>query len=60
MILAPTVREGAFGAQPHQGVTMPTISRLLETALYVEDLERSAQFYQKVFGFESIGGTASD
>jgi catechol 2,3-dioxygenase-like lactoylglutathione lyase family enzyme len=37
---------------------MPSISRLLETALYVEDLERSARFYQQVFGFSSLeGGT---
>ena len=29
---------------------MATISRLLETALYVADLARSAQFYQQVLG----------
>jgi catechol 2,3-dioxygenase-like lactoylglutathione lyase family enzyme len=33
---------------------MPNISRLLETALYVEDLERSARFYQHVLGFEPV------
>ena len=35
---------------------MPSIARLLETALYVEDLERSVRFYQDVFGFESMEG----
>lgn len=28
----------------------PTVSRILETALYVEDLERSARFYTEVIG----------
>jgi catechol 2,3-dioxygenase-like lactoylglutathione lyase family enzyme len=36
---------------------MSSISRLLETALYVEDLERSARFYQQVLGFGSVEGT---
>lgn len=36
---------------------MPSISRLLETALYVEDLERSARFYQQVLGLAPIVGT---
>lgn len=39
---------------------MAPISRLLETALYVEDLERSAKFYQQVLGFDVIQGTASE
>lgn len=33
---------------------MLSISRLLETALYVEDLDRSLQFYQQVLGFGPI------
>lgn len=33
---------------------MPAINGILETALYVEDPERSAAFYQRVFGFTSI------
>lgn len=33
---------------------MPTVHGVLETALFVEDLERSAQFYRAVFGFESL------
>ncbi|HTH97935.1 MAG TPA: VOC family protein [Stellaceae bacterium] len=30
----------------------PRISHILETSLYVEDLERSQAFYQQVFGFD--------
>src|SRR5262245_17845981 len=33
---------------------MPKLDGLLETALYVDDLERSARFYQSIFGFEVI------
>jgi catechol 2,3-dioxygenase-like lactoylglutathione lyase family enzyme len=33
---------------------MPQLDRLLESALYVDDLERSARFYQSLFGFELI------
>ena len=33
---------------------MPKLDRLLESALYVDDPERSAQFYQTLFGFEAI------
>src|SRR5262245_48930236 len=36
---------------------MTNISRLLETALYVEDLERSAGFYQEVLGLAPVIGT---
>ena len=32
--------------------TVPRISGILETSLYVEDLERSRGFYQRLFGFE--------
>jgi catechol 2,3-dioxygenase-like lactoylglutathione lyase family enzyme len=35
---------------------MPRIDRLLETALYVEDLERSVRFYRDVLGFEFVEG----
>ncbi len=38
------------------GGEMPGVGGVLETALYVEDLKRSAQFYTAVFGFEDIGG----
>lgn len=33
-------------------MTVPKVNRVLETALYVEDLDRSQAFYQRVFGFE--------
>ena len=38
--------------------TLTSVSRLLETALYVDDLERSARFYQQVLGLVPIVGTA--
>ncbi len=31
---------------------MPRISHILETSVYVADLERSSHFYRQVFGFE--------
>lgn len=33
---------------------MPSINGILETALYVADPERSAEFYRTIFGFEVI------
>jgi catechol 2,3-dioxygenase-like lactoylglutathione lyase family enzyme len=33
---------------------MPEISSILETALYVDDIQRSTQFYQTVFGLQVI------
>jgi catechol-2,3-dioxygenase len=33
---------------------MPKLDRLLESALYVDDLERSARFYQGILGFQVI------
>ena len=33
---------------------MPRVSRQLESSLYVADLERSAAFYKRVFGFEEL------
>jgi len=33
---------------------MPLLKGLLETALYVADLERAAKFYQRIFGFETL------
>ncbi|HYJ33602.1 MAG TPA: VOC family protein [Candidatus Binatia bacterium] len=32
----------------------PHVDRILETALYVEDPDRSARFYQELFGFEAV------
>jgi catechol 2,3-dioxygenase-like lactoylglutathione lyase family enzyme len=36
------------------GAVIPDLDGVLETSLYVEDLERSATFYQTVFGFEKM------
>ena len=33
---------------------MPRVSGLLETSLYVSDINASAAFYQRVFGFEVL------
>jgi catechol 2,3-dioxygenase-like lactoylglutathione lyase family enzyme len=33
---------------------MPPLQGVLETSLYVDDLERSARFYEEVFGFDVI------
>jgi catechol 2,3-dioxygenase-like lactoylglutathione lyase family enzyme len=33
---------------------IPPVEGILETALYVADLDRSAAFYREVFGFEQI------
>jgi len=32
----------------------PSVHGILETALYVEDLQRSAAFYEELFGFDRI------
>jgi catechol 2,3-dioxygenase-like lactoylglutathione lyase family enzyme len=33
---------------------MPALGRILETSLYVDDLARSIEFYQRVFGFGQL------
>jgi catechol 2,3-dioxygenase-like lactoylglutathione lyase family enzyme len=33
---------------------MPSVSGVLETSLYVDDLERSAEFYRRLFQFRSL------
>ena len=33
---------------------MPKLDRVLETALYVDDLERAAQFYERVLGLPAL------
>jgi len=35
-------------------LAMPKLNGILETALYVDDLRRSARFYKDIFGFEVI------
>jgi catechol 2,3-dioxygenase-like lactoylglutathione lyase family enzyme len=34
---------------------MPKLTGLLESAIYVEDVDRAVRFYEGLFGFESIG-----
>ena len=34
--------------------TRPPLGGVLETSLYVEDLERAARFYQELFGFPEV------
>ncbi len=34
---------------------MAAVNRILESALWVEDTERAAEFYERLFGFEAIG-----
>ena len=33
---------------------MPTVGRVLETSLYVERIDRSADFYERIFGFHKL------
>ncbi len=33
---------------------MPTVNGVVETALYVDDLERAGQFYEEIFGFRPL------
>ncbi|MBW4024927.1 MAG: glyoxalase [Proteobacteria bacterium] len=35
-------------------MTAPAVNRVLETALYVADLDRSQAFYERVFGFVTM------
>jgi catechol 2,3-dioxygenase-like lactoylglutathione lyase family enzyme len=39
-------------------VTHPRVTRVLETCLHVEDVERSARFYQELFGFPRMASDA--
>jgi len=40
--------------QVNREMVMPPLDGVLETALYVDDPNRSAEFYRAVFGFEPI------
>jgi len=33
---------------------MPTVGRVLETSLYVDAIDRAAEFYARIFGFEKL------
>ena len=35
---------------------MPSLTGVIETALYVDDLDRAARFYEELFGLKSIAG----
>lgn len=35
---------------------MPSLTGVLETALYVDDLDRSSRFYEEVFGLKQMHG----
>lgn len=37
---------------------MPALNGIIETALYVDDMERAAKFYEQVFGLRLIAGEA--
>src|SRR5208283_2160292 len=37
---------------------LPTIAAVLETCLYADDLDRTARFYEEVFGFSLMDGDA--
>lgn len=37
---------------------MPTLNGIVETALYVDDMERASKFYESVLGLGQIGGDA--
>ncbi len=39
---------------PYYAPPMPTIQRLLETALYCDDLDRAVSFYRDVLGFSIL------
>jgi hypothetical protein len=41
---------------PMEVPSMPALSGILETALHVEDIERSARFYESVFGLQLMAG----
>src|SRR5262245_66055360 len=42
------------------GTTMTSVTRLLETALYVADLDRSCDFYERVLGLRLDVGTTAE
>ncbi len=45
-------------AQREKDKAMPEVTGVLETALYVEDLDRTARFYEKTLGFRRLDGDA--
>jgi len=47
-------RSAAAPAARAQGLIMPTVAGVLETALHVADLDVAQRFYQALFGFERM------
>jgi catechol 2,3-dioxygenase-like lactoylglutathione lyase family enzyme len=43
-----------MGSQKPEGNPMPAINGVLETALYVDDLDRAQAFYQHILGFSPL------
>ena len=43
-----------IGSFAQELIPMPKLDGILETALYVDDLDRSVKFYRAIFGFELI------
>lgn len=39
-------------------MNVPSVGRVLETALYVDPLERAIEFYTRIFGFEVLASDA--
>ena len=37
---------------------IPPVNRILETGLYVDNIARSSEFYERVFGFSKMVGDA--
>lgn len=37
---------------------MPALTGIVETALYVDDMDRASKFYENVLGLDQIGGDA--
>jgi catechol 2,3-dioxygenase-like lactoylglutathione lyase family enzyme len=48
------VRTAVAVADRREGLTVPQVRGVLETSLYVGDLERSRSFYTKLFGFQPM------
>src|ERR1043166_1672865 len=56
---SPAGGEGAMiGADPAEARVMPKLDGVLETSLYVDDLERVARFYGDVLGLKALTSDA--
>ncbi len=50
------MREGRRRSQRDYNEGMPELTGVVETCLYVDDLERAARFYEDVFEFKRLSG----